>query len=550
MDSLNTSLRVLLPILEELGSARSLTVAILLRNGEIAQILSLKTDPHRYDSPEKYFRDVQATDLLRKVTGLTVRGIDRRDAALKKWRDGEYQCYRTNERISKFLYGAYGPEDEAIASFFGAVRKRIREWIGSSPPDLDKIKGKFGPGATFSDRGLLTTVPDKITSTPTLTHGAMWYTLPYLASAWGRNDLRRRGDLSWVRGNRYLTVPKTGLIDRSIAVEPAINVFFQLGLGTSIRQRLRNNTGWDLDRAQDIHRLIAKESSSTREFATLDLSNASDTVSKELVRLLLPAKWFEELNALRSPATLVDGHWHVLEKFSSMGNGYTFELETLIFSALTSVLLEKSGHQGLLGHDLFVFGDDIIIPTDTFSDVCAMLKYCGFLLNQEKSFNGPVMFRESCGGDYFDGHDVRPYSIKELINDPWLLVPFHNGIRKAFGKLEAFTGVKYPEVLRPILATMPSVVVRCRGPESLGDSVLHSSEEEWRVKWKDCIRYFRGVIRVNKALPWEHWYPEVVLASALYGAGDKNAKRALHGSLGVTPRDSPFSMAVKWVPSS
>jgi len=349
MDSLNTSLRVLLPLLEELGSARSLSVAILLRHKEYAQVLTLSVDPRHYDDAEKYYVDCQAVALLKKLGDFKVHGIDRKKAAFSKWLDGERQCYLTNERLSRFLYNSFGDEDMAVAQFFCAVEKKIASWIGRSPPDLDKVRGRFGPGATFSDRGLLTTVPDKMTSTPTLTHGAMWYILPYLSTAWGRQDLRRRGDLSWVRGNRYLTVPKTGLIDRSIAVEPAINVFYQLALGTSIRQRLRNNAGWDLDRAQDIHRRKAKESSVTREFATLDLSNASDTVSRNLVKLLLPAKWFEELDALRSPATLVDGHWHVLEKFSSMGNGYTFELETLIFAALASVLLEQMGQSGVLG---------------------------------------------------------------------------------------------------------------------------------------------------------------------------------------------------------
>ena len=547
MDSLNTSLRVLLPYLEELGSTRALTVAILLRYKEHAQVLSLKTEPRHYEDAETYFRDVQATSLLKKLCDLKVPGIDRRAAALKKWLDGEKQCFRTNERLTKFLYNSFGDEDIAISRFLRDVGKTIESWIGPSPPDLDKIRGRFGPGATFSDRGLMTTVPDKITSTPTLTSGAKWYILPYLGTAWGRSDLRRQRELSWVRGNRFLTVPKTGLIDRAIAVEPAINVFYQLGLGHSIRTRLRRRTGWDLDRAQDIHRRQAKESSVTQEFATLDLSNASDTVSRSLVKLLLPAKWFEELDALRSPATLVDGHWHILEKFSSMGNGYTFELETLIFAALLSTLLKMRGRSGILGEDLFVFGDDLIIPNDIVRDCVAMLEFCGFSVNSEKSFFDSIPFRESCGGDYFGGHDVRPYYIKESINDPWQLIPTYNGLRRSLQKIASFRGRENFEVLYPLLASLPTVVRNCKGPEFLGDIVLHAPEEEWKFKWEYGIRYFKSVIRVNKSLTWEHWWPDVVLASALYGVGDK---RGNHGSLGVLPRDAPFSMAVKWVPSS
>jgi len=173
----------------------------------------------------------------------------------------------------------------------------------------------------------------------------------------------------------------------------------------------------------------------------------------------------------------------------------------------------------------------------------AVLKYSGFSLNQEKTFSGSDRFRESCGGDYFDGHDVRPYYIKESVNDPWLLIPTYNGFRKSLGKLEAFRGRSSAQVLHPLLDSFPSVVRSCKGPEQLGDTVLHSiCEDEWRFKWEYGIRYFKGVVRVNKPLAWHHWHPNVVLASALYGAGD--------GSFGIIPRDSPFSMAVKWVPSS
>jgi len=543
-DSLNTSSRALLPYLEQLGTPRALTVALMLRFKDIGGILSLKTDPRHYCNAESFLRDSAATNLLKKAQLPPPPGIDRRAAALKKWWDGERSCYRTNERLSRFLYGGVStPEDEAVNRFFLLVRKKILEWLGPSPPDLDEIRGKFGPGATFSDRGRLTTVPDKITSTPTLTASACWYMLPYMQTHWGRVNYTKKRGVSWVRGNRYLTVPKTGLIDRSIAVEPAINLFYQLGLGTSIRNRLRSRARWDLDRAQDIHRAMAQTSSITREFCTLDLSNASDTVSLELVRLLLPPAWFRELNALRSPFTFVDGRWCKLEKFSSMGNGFTFELETLIFAALMSVLLIQNGRSGRLGVDVFVFGDDILIPDDLASQAEVVLRYCGFSLNREKSFSGSVGFRESCGGDFFEGADVRSYYIKELRDDPWQLLPDYNGMRRTLSKLQALTGVRDYSGLRGIFSVIPTVINRCRGPQDLGDIVLHTDDpSEWRIKWKEGIRYFRCVVRVSRFTPWHHWKPDVVLASALYGVGD--------GRLGVLPRDPPFSFKVKWVPLS
>jgi len=547
LNSLNTASRVLLPTLEELGTARSLTVAIMLRYGDVAGILSLKTDPRHYVSAEVYFRDVQATSLLKKVRGLDVEGIDRRAAALKKWWQGEQQCYQTNERLAKFNYGGFlDHQDLAVFRVLRQAAKTIHSWIGPRPPNLDEIDGRFGPGATFSDRGRLTTVPDKITSTPTLTPSAKWYILPFLQTYWGRvngtKENEQKGNLSWVRGNRFLTVPKTGLIDRAIAVEPAINVFYQLGLGSTIRRRLNSRAGWDLDRAQEIHVQIARESSVTREFATLDLSNASDTVSLELVKLLLPPAWFEELSSLRSPFTQVDGVWVKLEKFSSMGNGFTFELETLIFAALVSASLARCGRSNIIGHDFFVFGDDIIIPDDMSRAITAILNYCGFSLNEDKSFSGPVPFRESCGGDFFEGFDVRPFFLKELVDDPWQLFPDINGIRRSLLRLTAF-GVRFPHnVYEKWLALLPSPLNRLFGPEDLGDIVLHWDESRWKYKWENGIRYFRGVRPIPSLLHWKNWRPDVVLASALYGVGD--------GLLGITPRDPLLSYKVAWVARS
>jgi len=130
----------------------------------------------------------------------------------------------------------------------------------------------------------------------------------------------------------------------------------------------------------------------------LDLKNASDSVARRLVELLLPKRWFEVLNDLRSPTTLIGNQVVLLEKFSSMGNGFTFELETLVFLAI--VLALNPAHKA--GKNVFVYGDDIICPTRSSSDVIAALSFFGMTVNKEKSFTYG-MFRESCGRDYFNG---------------------------------------------------------------------------------------------------------------------------------------------------
>jgi len=54
-----------------------------------------------------------------------------------------------------------------------------------------------------------------------------------------------------------------------------------------------------------------------------------------------------------------------------------------------------------------VYGDDIIVPSESYDMVSWALECFGFQVNPEKSFStGP--FRESCGTDAFAGTNVRP----------------------------------------------------------------------------------------------------------------------------------------------
>ena len=548
--SLNISLRLLLPIMEQLGSARALTVAILLRHGDWKGLVALKPpEPASYLNAEAYFRDRQATDLLRKLE-MQIPGVDRTHPTITKWLAGEAQCYRTNERLSKFASSAYltAEADLAIYGFIGRCRKKILSWIGAAPPSLDTLEGRFGPGSTYADKGKLVTVPDKMTNNPTLTSSVGFHILNWVGTLWATSVASRGGQLDFVRGNRFATAPKTALVDRSIAVEPSINAYYQLGYGRSLRKRLRCATGWDLTKAQDIHRQVAKDASVTLEFATLDLSNASDTVSTELVRLMLPSRWFRALDSVRCKKTYipkgywVEPGWRVLEKFSSMGNGFTFELETLLFAALASTYLEEVGHKGEFGEDLFVYGDDIILPDGAAAGFESVLSFFGFTLNRDKSYSGGIPFRESCGADFMSGADVRPYSIKVPLDDPWKLLPDLNGIRKLSERLTALSGRHDLGAWHTWLGSLPVQLQRCRGPSDLGDIVIHDSPDRWKVKWEYGIRWLRCVKWNSRHLPWFHWHPSVQLASALYGVGC--------GERGVMPRNPDLIPSVSWVPYS
>lgn len=528
-----------LRLYESLDTPISLGAALRLKYGEYESLARMSVSPSSYVDSESFLRDTAAVSLLKKLEQLPT-GLDTAAIALQKWWEGERRCYDSNERLCRYLPEFSNSADrvDGISEVFSEAQKLIRSWIGSRPPEL--TPGRFGPGATFSDRGGRTTIPHKMFSDPTLTRDAIWWLPQWLNTQWGA-AVAAHGEFSFVPGNRFTTVPKTCLTDRSIAVEPSINVFYQLAFGREIRQRLRNNAGWDLNYAQDIHRRVAQESSRSREFATLDLSNASDTVCKVLVRLLLPPAWYAAMNDLRSRKTLVGDRWVLLEKFSSMGNGFTFELETIIFAALCCVASRRCGFEGNLGRDVYVFGDDIIVKDECHRAVVAVLEFCGFSLNSEKSYHGGSPFRESCGGDFFEGRPVRPFFLKSDPAEPQELISYANGLRA----LSIRVGDESTLIRSwfAVLDNLPSVIRSCRGPEALGDLVIHDSRERWNTRWRGGVRYIKGYRpHRSRVISFGRFPPEVVLACATYGTGNRRG--------GVVPRDGVLSHKVGWVPYS
>jgi hypothetical protein len=539
--------RVVLRFLEDAATPRALAVSLMLRAGEWDQLVSLSCIPAHYEDAESFARDAQVTALLRKCEDLPTT-IDRKAVAEGNFITAEQECARTNTRLLPFLRN-YGlrTEDMAIWDFIVSVRKEVAWILGETCPHLED--GRFGPGATFADRGLYSTIPDKMSSRPTFTSDAWSWLIPWAGTAWASACASSDRHPLSIRGNRFTTVPKDCTKHRGIAVEPSVNVFYQLAYGRLMKARLKAR-GYDLLVAQDIHKRVACEASIRGHLATLDLSNASDTVCKNLVKLLLPKEWFQRLSSLRSLRTHFRGKWVLLEKFSSMGNGYTFELETVIFLAISrAVFLMKQGFPAT-PDDVRVFGDDIIVPSSIAEVLVTTLRFFGFQTNVQKTFvSGP--FRESCGGDYFRGVDVRPYFLKEIPSEPQHYIALANGLRR-FSLTSTGVTDRWPYLRRAwfgVLDAIPSHIRGLRGPEQLGDLVIHDEEQRWRHRWRSSIRYL-GVYRpaTSKWIGWEHFKPDVVLASATYGlSGDTNRKG---WSRGVIPRDAVLGYKCGWVPYS
>jgi hypothetical protein len=144
----------------------------------------------------------------------------------------------------------------------------------------------------------------------------------------------------------------------------------------------------------------------------MDLSSASDLISREVVWNLLPYDWCNLLEWARVDRYELDGEIHQFHKWSSMGNGYTFELETLIFYAILLGCREVSGWDS---RDSIAYGDDLIFPSDQVEIVTKALNFLGFRVNSQKTF-GKGIFRESCGTDWYGGLNVRPVFWKGQID--------------------------------------------------------------------------------------------------------------------------------------
>ena len=547
----------LIHMCDEVSSPVSDKVKYHLIREEWDELAGMRVSPKAYATAHSYFLDSCVVDFLRKCEDLPTT-VDRKAAAIENFWKAEKQCFVANKRMDAHLLSYDLEADGGIGRIIRAMQKFLSKLLGKAP---DVVDGRFGKGATYGDRGRYTTLPHKMSSEPTFTSAAVFSLVPWTSTSWARACAAEERQARCVRGNRFTTVPKDCLKDRGICVEPSINLFFQLGFGRAMRKRLATQ-GLLLEKSQEIHRQVACDASKTGAFATIDLSNASDTICCNLVRLLLPYDWFLQLDDLRSHYTEIEkDRWVVLEKFSSMGNGFTFELETAIFLAICQGAAFKNGRTLTPHKDVWVYGDDIIVPTDLAPDVITLLRYFGLTPNEEKTFLSGS-FRESCGGDFFSGQAVRPYFLKRLPNEPQEYIAVANGLRRLGSydlDADIHTGLFRRAWFR-ILDAIPSDIRRCRGPVHLGDLVIHDERDRWSVRLRRGIRYFRVYRPAKfKILAWRRFSPEVTLACALYGTStyvppkwkyDDRLKREDITPGGVIPRKGVRGYKVGWAPYS
>jgi hypothetical protein len=422
-----------------------------------------------------YSRQIQG--FFQKLEILNL-GFDKGMVAAKRFAQSELMCRETNRTLA---YHRRKPNfrESFVDVVLHYAQRKIGDILGAVPSQ-DELQHQFGPGANTSVKSSLANPRAKLSARLECSSNMMptvsefLYETPMWAELHAFSDCESHWivPVTLVPG-KLIFVPKNAKTLRSIVVEPVLNSFFQKGFGTYLKSRLLRS-GVDLcdqTRNQD----LARRGSVDGSLCTVDLSMASDCLSIELVAELLPAPWFDCLDQLRTgyvklPADYAEyirssfaeaGHSPDsgsmydfssesirLEKFSSMGNGFTFELESLIFFGLVYGVC-RALH--LPVRDISVYGDDLIVPKAAFSRLVEVLSYCGFEVNPSKSFSdGP--FRESCGADYLHGIDIRPFYLKSQISDRILYTAHNWFIRHCERDLAAACGrlcVSTPKLYGP-----------------------------------------------------------------------------------------------------
>lgn len=226
---------------------------------------------------------------------------------------------------------------------------------------------------------------------------------------------------------RVSLVPKTSKGPRIIAMEPVCMQYTQQALARYIIDAIERypiTSGHINFGDQQVNRRLALSASRDKSLATMDLSSASDRVPLSMVRLMLRSRplLLEAIEACRSNAAqLPDGRIiSPLAKFASMGSALCFPIEAMyFFTVILTALMGEANFPVTLrnlievSRNVYVYGDDIIIPVDKVDIVAETLVSYFCKVNAQKSF-WKGNFRESCGMDAFNGECVTPTYLREV----------------------------------------------------------------------------------------------------------------------------------------
>jgi hypothetical protein len=234
--------------------------------------------------------------------------------------------------------------------------------------------------------------------------------------------------------SKLALVPKDSRGPRIICTEPHEFMWFEQGLGRAMMAHLENHpltAGQVNFTDQSVNGALALSSSKTGKFATLDMKDASDRISRILVEAI-----FDEvpglLKALLACTTdyvrLPDGTCIQKNKYASMGSALCFPVMSVVHFALAVAAIQHATGESTraIAKSVFVYGDDLIVKTEHAPLLLEVFPLFGLKFNPTKCCT-QGRFRESCGVDAYNGVDVTPQRVKThaiLRKDPASLKHF------------------------------------------------------------------------------------------------------------------------------
>jgi hypothetical protein len=516
------------------------TVLGHLRSRSIGKLLDFADSlgETEYPTAAQHYAASQLAAMIKKYPfSGPIPGVDPEKKAIEVFLAAERLCGKYN-----LIYSLERKLGRRRSSFLrDSMRGWIRKVIGEKP-DYPRIWElcSFGPGASVGVSGNATHLARKFLEPSwSVTPSALPYALAALRSdplVW-ELLLKKEGSpyycvdplqfeeallqrVSKVAYNKLSLVPKTAKVHRTIAVEPLLNGYVQKGIDEFLRRKLFR-FGIDL-KDQSRNQVLAREGSlpGPDPFATIDLSSASDLISLELARDILPPDWFELLNSTRSPAYKLGDTVTRYNKFVSMGNGFCFPLETLIFASVCVAVYEHHNRTP----DFSVYGDDIIVRSSLAGEVLKGLRLIGFRHNPRKTFSkGP--FRESCGADWFNGEDVRPITLDYPLESLSDLIKFHNlTLRKKnsavlFSEVRALLRALVPPRMRYVRPHKGQIetAFEVEMDQFMASPFASYDRKTWSWKWVELVTTAIS----DNSLSERHGWSTVLMMAALRGSSSE-----------------------------
>jgi hypothetical protein len=374
-----------------------------------------------FDESSGLLLDEPNVDAIRAIRQLTLMfGKIKRDCTPKRQSAALTRYIECEEDVRSAEATLLNSEVNYLSDFRRISQLLWRDFLGSVDTSIynQGVIPKHGPGAT-ADKLRGNAKYNQLTWTRRLEEVfPHWEYLIPSESFLDRTDNVAVLDPSDEIPTRVILVRKTLKTPRIIAIEPTCMQYMQQGILATIVDEIprHDNTRHFIDfEFQEPNQRLAKEGSLTGALATLDLSEASDRVSNQHVRLLLSRNSIlrEAVDACRSRKADVPGHGVIpLTKFASMGSALCFPFEALVFCTIVFMGIEEGLAKPLTMRDIKsmygkvrVYGDDIIVPTEFVLSVKSRLEAFGLKVNTKKSF-WTGRFRESCGKEYYAGVDV------------------------------------------------------------------------------------------------------------------------------------------------